>query len=248
MQATTVAAQGTAETKFNLVTFSVSLSEAASTVPGAKIKLTKSIEGLNQSLEDVKKALGLEYVKNSVRTSSSTQENWEYVGKQNKRELQGFTMTYSLSFDINDLDQVSRVYDALTSIPKVSVRQPAFSLKNRDKLNKRALKAAWQKVEERFEMECATLGLLPGDFEVSNWETSYSDSQRSDRVAAKSIRAYAAVAGAAPGMSLSGSAESDDVVEGSAMEEPAIGFTVGLASVTVNLEVGYARKTNSTNQ
>ena len=171
MQATTVAAQGTAETKFNLVTFSVSLSEAAQTVPNAKVKLTKAIEGLNQSLEDVKKALSLEYVKNSLRTSSSTQENWEYVGKQNKRELQGFTMTYSLSFDLSDLDQVGKVYDALTSIPKITVHQPAFSLKNRDKLNKRALKDAWKKVEERFEMECATLGLLPTDFEVSNWET-----------------------------------------------------------------------------
>ncbi len=247
MQATTVAAQGTAETKFNLVTFSVSLSEAAQTVPNAKVKLTKAIEGLNQSLEDVKKALSLEYVKNSLRTSSSTQENWEYVGKQNKRELQGFTMTYSLSFDLSDLDQVGKVYDALTSIPKITVHQPAFSLKNRDKLNKRALKDAWKKVEERFEMECATLGLLPTDFEVSNWETSYSDSRRSDRVA-KGARAYS-VGGAAgsPSMSLGGGGD-DELIEGSSNEEPAIGFTVGLASVTVNLEVGYARKTNSTNQ
>lgn len=245
MQATTVAAQGTAETKFNLVTFSVSLSEAASTVPAAKVKLTKAIEGLNQSLEDVRKALSLEFVKNSVRTSSSTQENWEYIGKQNKRELQGFTMSYSLSFDIDDLDQVSKVYDALTSIPKVSVRQPAFSLKNRDKLNKRALKAAWKRVEERFEMECETLGLLPGDFQVSNWETSYSDSQRSDRVA-KGARAFAAAG--APSMALGGSADAEIESASSSADEPAIGFTVGLASVTVNLEVGYARKTNSTNQ
>ena len=247
MQATTVAAQGTAETKFNLVTFSVSLSESAQTVPNAKTKLTKSIISLNQSLDDVKNALGLEFVRNSVRTSSSTQEDYEYVGKANKRELQGFTMTYSLFFDISDLDQVNKVYDALTSISRVSVRQPAFSLKNRDKLNKRALKSAWKKVEERFEMECATLGLLPGDFEVANWETSYSDSQRSDRVA-KGARAYAAGAirgEGTPSMSLGGGGD-DDVVEGSARSEPAIGFTVGLASVTVNLEVGYARKTNLT--
>ena len=33
MQATTVAAQGTASTKFNLVTFSVALNEEAQTVP-----------------------------------------------------------------------------------------------------------------------------------------------------------------------------------------------------------------------
>lgn len=238
MQATTVAAQGTAETKYNRVTFNVSLSEQAQTVPSAKTKLTKAIEGLNESLEAVKKSLNLEFVKNSVRTSSNTQENWEYVGKQNKRELQGYTISYSLSFDLDDLDQTSRVYDALTSIPKISVRPPAFSLKNHDRLNKRALKAAWKKVEERFAMECETLGLNAADFRVSNWEATYSDSQRSDRVASKGIRALSAMGGAAPESAVFGSAGDDGEI-GSANAEPAIGFTVGLASVTANLEVGY---------
>jgi len=238
MQATTVAAQGTAETKFDLVTFSVHLNEEAQTVPSAKSKLTKAVEALNKSLEDVKKALNLEFVKNSVRTSSSTNEHWEYVGKNNKRELQGYTMQYSMFFDINDLDKVNQVYDALTSIPKIQVNAPVFRLKNKDRLNKRALKSAWFKVEERFAMECEILGLSKDAFEVSNWETSYSDSQRSDRVA-KGARAYA-VAAAAPMAALGGAA--DEAIEGSANGEPAIGFTVGLASVTVNLEVGFVRK------
>ncbi len=240
MQATTVAAQGTAETKFNRVTFNVSLSEQAQTVPNAKSKLTKAIDGLNESLDAVKKSLSLEFVKNSVRTSSNTQENWEYVGKQNKRELQGYTISYSLSFDIDDLEQTSKVYDALTSIPKISVRPPAFSLKNHDRLNKRALKAAWKKVEERFAMECEILGLTAADFRISNWEATYSDSQRSDRVAAKSMRAM----GGAPGATayaLAAAPESDEIESAMAPQEPSIGFTVGLASVTANLEVGYER-------
>ena len=214
--------------------------------PNAKAKLSKAVEGLNEALAAVKKDLGIEFIKNSVRESSQTGERWEYVGKQNKRELQGYTMTYSLSFDIDDLDLVGKVYDALTSIPKISVHQPAFNLKNRDRLNKRALKVAWKKVEERIAMECETLGLNKDDFEVSNWETSYSDSQRSDRVA-KGAQAYAAsarVAGGAPGAARNSANSADmDVVESSAgPQEPAIGFTVGLASVTVNLEVGYTRK------
>jgi uncharacterized protein YggE len=246
MQATTVAAQGTASTKFNLVTFSVSLSEDGQTVPNAKTKLSRAVEGLNEALAATKQALNLEFVKNSVRESSQTNEKWEYVGKENRRELRGYTMTYSLSFDIDDLDQVSKVYDALTSIPKISVHQPAFSLKNRDRLNKRALKVAWKKVEERIAMECETLGLNKDDLEVSNWETSYSDSQRSDRVA-KGATAYAAsmrVAGGAPGSARNSANSADmDIVESAAApQEPAIGFTVGLASVTVNLEVGYTRK------
>jgi uncharacterized protein YggE len=238
MQATTVAAQGTAETQFDRVTFSVVLSEEGTTVPEAKAKLAEAIDGLNKAVESVKQKLNLEFIKNSVRSSSNTTENWEWVGKNNqKRELQGYTMNYVLSFDVDDLDVVSRVYDALTSIEKVQVRQPAFWLKNRDRLNKKALKVAWKKVEERFAMECETLGLQFTDFEVCNWETNYSDSQRSDRVA-KGTRHAMASAGAVR-------ASADvEAVEGSAHEEPAIGFTVGLASVTVNLEVGYIRRGN----
>lgn len=243
MQATTVAAQGTAETKFNLVTFNVSLSEEGTTVPTAKARLTQAVDALNEALESTKKSLNLEFVKNSVRTSSNTQENWEWVGKnRDKRELQGYTMSYSLSFDIDDLDQVSKVYDALTSIPKITVHQPAFSLKakNRDKLNKKALQAAWKKVEERFAMECETLGLTASNFEIASWEATYSDSRRSDRVArAASARSAAPMAGAARAESFSAA----DEIESAAMPaEPTIGFTVGLASVTANLEVGYARK------
>lgn len=242
MQATTVAAQGTAETKFNQVTFSVHLSEDGKTVPLAKQKLELAVKGLNEAVEAAKTELGLEFVKNSTRTSSSTQENWEWVGKNNnKRELQGYTMNYSLAFSIDDLDKVAKVYDALTSIPKVQVMQPAFSLKlkNRERLNNRALKAAWKKVTERFVSECEILGLNPADFQIGNWETSYSDSQRSDRVA-KGARVAAMRAGASMG---GGAPMADDVVESAAApEEPSIGFTVGLASVTVNLEVGYIRK------
>lgn len=238
MQATTVAAQGTAETKFNLVTFSVHLSEESTTVPLAKAKLALAVTGLNEALEAVKKDLGLEFVKNSVRTSSNTQERYEYVGKNNKRELQGYTMTYSLAFSIDDLDQVSKIYDALTSIPKVSVMQPAFSLKNKDRLNKRALKVAQKKVEERFAMECEILGLSPSEFEIASWETSYSDSQRSDRVSKMAMRVGASAAPAGGAMNYS----SSDIEIIEAAPAPAIGFTVGLASVTVNLEVGYIRK------
>jgi uncharacterized protein YggE len=246
MQATTVAAQGTAETKFDRVTFSVTLSEEGTTVPEAKEKLAKSVVALNGAVNGVKKDLNLEFVKNSVRTSSNTQENWEWVGKNNnKRELQGYTMSYVMSFDVDDLEIVSRVYDALTSIPKISVRQPAFWLKNRDRLNKKALKVAWKKVEERFAMECETLSLQASDFEVCNWETNYSDSQRSDRVA-KGARLAMTAGAPAAARAYAASADAEEV-EGSANEEPAIGFTVGTATVTVNLEVGYIRKGNPHN-
>jgi uncharacterized protein YggE len=241
MQATTVAAQGTATTKFNLVTFAVHLNATEKTVPAAKAKLAKQIEALNESLESLKKNLSLEFVKNSVRTWSQTQESHEWNG--NKQVFKGHQITYTHYFDIDDLSLVSKVYDALTSLPEIRVNPPVFGLKNHDRLNKRALKAAWKKVEERFNMECEILGLQSGDFQIANWEATYSDSQRSDRVA-KGAQAYAASARVGAARAAPESAMMDDeAVESSAGDAaPAIGFTVGLASVTANLEVGYARK------
>jgi len=242
MQATTVAAQGTAETKFNLVTFSVHLTATGTAVPTAKARLAKKVAGLNESVEAMKTALNLEFVKNSVRTWSQTQEKHEWDGK--KQVFQGYEITYAFHFDIDDLEKVNQVYDTLTSVPEIRINPPVFGLKNRDRLNKRALKSAWKKVEERFAMECETLGLDKAAFEISNWEATYSDSQRSDRVA-KGARAYAAGAPAAMAGAARGSAE--DVVESAAgPSEPTIGFTVGLASVTANLEVGYARRNQQT--
>jgi hypothetical protein len=116
---------------------------------------------------------------------------------------------------------------------------PAFSLKNHDRLNKRALKAAQKKVVERFAMECEILGLNPAEFEIASWEATYSDSQRSDRVAKGTrLAAMSARGGGAVAQSYS----ADSIESAAAPEEPAIGFTVGLASVTANLEVGYIRK------
>ena len=78
------------------------------------------------------------------------------------------------------------------------------------------------------------LGLNTTDFQVVGWEVSYSDSRRSDRVGATARRSAVrsmSVESAAPMAALM-DAEESDVIE----------IVAGLAKVTVNLEVGYARK------
>lgn len=239
MQATTVAAQGSAETDFNLASFSISLSAEGKTSPAAKTALKRQVDELTAAVEEMKKKLNLEFVKNSVRASSSVQENWQYVKQE--RKFQGFIANYNFSFHIDDLDKVSQVYDSLTSLEEVTVAAPQFALKSRDKINKKALKDAFSKVSERFETECKVLGLNPSDFEIASWEASYSDSQRSDRVAAHTGRVGAAR------MSAAATTYSADVNIESAMGGGASGgdepleIVIGKARVTVNLEVGYAR-------
>jgi len=246
MQATTVAAQGSAETDFNLAAFSASLSAEGKTAPAAKTALKRQVDELTSAIDAMRKNLNLEFVKHSVRASSNIQENWEYVKQE--RKFQGYIATYGYSFHIDDLEKISQVYDALTSIEEATIASPTFALKSRDRINKKSLKDAFAKVSERFETECKVLGLNPSDFEIASWEASYSDSQRSDRVAAHTGRV-----GAARAMSAAATTYSADVAIESAMgggaprgnDEP-LELVVGKARVTVNLEVGYARRVSQT--
>lgn len=240
MQATTVAAKGSAEAPYTVATFSVSLSSKGTTVSLAKANVTKNINTLNDVLSDMKAEQGLEIVKNSLRTNSHVQEDWEYV--ERNREMVGYIVLYNLSFQIYDLDLVNKIYDTLTSLPEISVASPIFGLKpaQREKLSKKALKNAFEKAYERFSTECEVLGLNPSDFEIATWEVTYHDSQRSDRVA-KAMSARAASNAVYESVSLAGGPMGAPGPTG-ATGSSGIDLVSGLAEVVVNLEVGYAKK------
>jgi len=246
MQATTVAALGEAETDYNLAGFTVSLVAHGTTVPTAKARLKKQVDALTEALDALKAKLNLTFVKNSIRASSNVGEDWQYNQSKRENEFKGYQATYQYSFQIDDMEQVSAVYDTLTSLQEVTTSSPHWSIKDktRNKLNNKALKDAWAKVTERFQSECEILGLDAADFEIASWEVNYSDSQRSGRVGAHTNRVAAmraaslesapiAVAAAAPA---GGGVAEDDVLE----------LVVGKATVHANLEVGYARKANTT--
>lgn len=246
MQATTVAAQGEAKTDFNLAGFSLTLTSLEETVPLAKAELKKKVDELVLALDSMKTKLDLEFVKNSIRSSSNVNpvHEWEQVDGKNQQVFRGYKANYNYSFQIDDLDKVSKVYDVLTSLDEVRTSSPHYALKDatRERLNKKALKHAFEKVTERIETECGVLGLNTSDFEIASWEVSYSDSHRSDRVAAAtrvgSIRPMSAMA--AP-------AYHDDAegAIGGAAPNSELELVVGQAQVTVNLEVGYARRTST---
>lgn len=129
----------------------------------------------------------------------------------------------------------------------MSVGSPNFSVKRqtRERLNKKALKEAFARVTDRFEAECQVLGLDPANFEVGTWEVNYSDSRR----APKAPRAMMASAARAPTGGAPGASRGDGAIESAAFGDagesgdPAISFNVGLATVVVNLEVAFQRKT-----
>lgn len=249
MEATTVAAQGQAEAPFNLAHFSLQLSCVDVTVAQAKTRLGKAVGLLTATVDDMGPELGVQVVKNSVRSNSHVAEKREWV--ENVSEFVGYEISYTYSFDVSNLDVVNEVYDTLLSLHTtdevhLTVNTPSFSLKgaNRERLNKRALKQAFQRVTDRFAAECQVLGLEPANFEIATWEANYSDSQRSPGVArALSARSAGASRGLAPkddGSAMAFSAESVESDAGGG--GPVISLNTGLASVTVNLEVAFQRR------
>lgn len=249
MEATTVAAQGQAEAPFNLAHFSLQLSCVDVTVAQAKTRLGKAVGLLTATVDDMGPELGVQVVKNSVRSNSHVAEKREWV--ENVSEFVGYEISYTYSFDVSNLDVVNEVYDTLLSLHTtdevhLTVNTPSFSLKgaNRERLNKRALKQAFQRVTDRFAAECQVLGLEPANFEIATWEANYSDSQRSPGVArALSARSAGASRGLAPTLSGSAMAFSAESVESDAGGGgPVISLNTGLASVTVNLEVAFQRR------
>jgi uncharacterized protein YggE len=246
MQATTVAAQGTAETDYNLAHFSVALSAEGKTAPEAKTNLKKQVDDLIRAVDAMKTKLTLEFVKNTVNTSTSVRENYEFNRKTNENEFKGYQAHYSYTFQIDDLDKVSEVYDVLSSLPEATTSSPSFLLttKTRDRVNKKALKDAFQKVQDRFETECEVLGLNAGEFEIASWEATYSDSRRSDRVAAATRRS-AMGGGVAAAYSASIEASPAGASNRADESEP-LEIVVGKAQVVANLEVGYAKRVAQT--
>jgi len=238
---TTVAAKGQAEAPHNLAHFHLVLKDEGSTVPTAKARLKKQVESLNIALSDMKVEIGLKFVKNSFRTNSNIQQKWEYNQKTHENDFRGFEASYTVSFTIDDLDKVSAIYDALTNLDKVEVGHPWFSLKTLDRLNKKALKRAFDNVQARFEEECTVMGLNASDFEVGTWEVNYSDSQRSENVG-KNMRRSAMVGAPAVAMAMGGDIESASDSGGSGEEDTLLEINPGNATVTVNLEVGYIRR------
>lgn len=244
MQATTVAAQGLASAPYTIANFGISLSSKGKDVPAAKKLMKYQIENLNLALLNMQKDLSLEFVKNSVHTSSQVQEDWEYV--KNTREMKGYVLAYNLSFQIDDLDKVNQVFDVLTSLSEARVANPTFGLKpaQREKLSKKALKNAFTKAYERFETECSTLGLDVNEFEISNWEVTYHDSRRGNRVAGGMARAAASNA-MYESASLSAMGPEGPVGAIGPGGMDSIDLVSGLAEVVVNIEVGYAKKPKS---
>jgi uncharacterized protein YggE len=222
---TSVSAKGSAETDYDLASFTLSLRSEEASVPEAKASLKLKIDALNAALDASVLKNNVVLVANSKKTSFSVAENRVWVNSEPK--LLGHLATFSLTFRTSTLDKVSDLYDDLTTLEDVTVNSPFFLLKDKDKLNKKALKDAFKKVTRRFAEECEVLGLEVDDFDIAAYEVEYHDTVRSSNTR----------------LSMASMAHRGlESVGSSAQDSDPIKIESGKAEVSVNLEVAFKRK------
>jgi len=215
---------GIARGSYDRVRFNLIIESIGHSGPLAKEQARQIINGpLNTALEKLQPQVVFETPDSHSSFSVLQQHRWdEDLGKQIPS---GYCAMYTLHFETKQVDKASFVMDVLTSVESlsktssISVRNPEFVMdpENRRKLQKSALKAAWEVVMERFKEECDILGQNLNELQVLSWHANYTDRKAENR-----SYMNACVAEDLPEMS-------DDLIQS------------GLASVEVSLEVEFSR-------
>lgn len=219
---TTVAVTGSAETHYDLATFSLSLVVNDATVPAAKARLKEKIAVLDEEIKLIFENHQLKIVKDMTASSVNVQPKYNWENNRNVQD--GFQATYYYQFQTESMDKINQVNEELSSLHEVTVNAVISTLKNSDRLNKKALKNAWKKISERFADECDVFGLLPENYEILNWTASYADTPRP--IVKKGSRDDITLA-------------LDDEVAG---KTASVNLIVNMAKVTVTVNVSFKKK------
>jgi hypothetical protein len=224
---TTVAAAGEAETAFDVAVFNIQLSANDAVAPAVRVRLRSKIDDLEEAIRNLVENFQVSILDGSTKTTINVNQiyNWDL----NNQRVSTWTGSYSMTFHTDSMDKVNRIYEVLAAVHEATVNSPSFLLKNKDVLNKQALKNAWKKVSDRFADECEVLGINPFEHEVSAWEVTYEDSKRDSLGLAK---AKAAPAGLRAAIALDDAAMADELVN----------IDPGKARVAVNLNAAFKKK------
>jgi Protein of unknown function (DUF541) len=224
---TTVAATGEAETTFDVATFSVHLSANDAFAPAVRVRLRSKIDDLEAAIRNLVDNYQVSIIEGSTKTTTNVNQvfNWD----ANNQRVGVWTGTYTMIFHTDSIDKVNRIYEVLVAVHEATVNSPSFFLKNKDALNKQALRNAWLRVSDRFADECKVIGTNPVEHEVASWEVTYEDTKRENLIVAKK---------AVPGLRAQFLGEDDGPVD----EVAAINIEPGKAKVLVNLNVSFKKK------
>ena len=220
---TTISASGEAKTNYELAKITISTFVEDISVDACNLRLQNKITFLHQILESILEKYETQIIIDSMQTEKVSHP--KIMGIPNRGNIQdGYKSVYTLSFIIDKLQKISQIYNELCDIHETVVDMPVFSLKNPERLNKKALKNAWQKASDIFSEECKVFGLNPESYEIDNWEVIYP---KINKFSMKKTVENAVV-----------DQEEQDIIP----VRRSINIDPGMAKIDVNLKISFAKK------
>lgn len=174
---TSVAAVGSASANYSHVTFSVVIKEKAKTLKETKELLKQKVNDFLTLLDKNVKEHNVLVTKNTKQSSYSFSKDEKYDKDTQSYNQVGFVGTYQFSFCSKSLENMSSFFDKMSESEGFQIAPLNFFIKDREALNKKALKDAFTKVKDRFAAECEVMSLNKDDYDIASWQASYNDSR-----------------------------------------------------------------------
>lgn len=222
--ATTQNATGSARGQYDKVSFQIRVEGRGNTGPQAKSRAQESVSNLRNTIAELEEG-DVKFEKDDNVASFDVQQEQRYDESAGRHVPSGYLATFTMHLVTKQVDRAADVMDALTSGDGLNVSSPNFSVCSEKKreLQRTALNNAWQMAKQRFEEECSVLRLNSDDFEVSDWNTRYSDDE-----------------GGHPRAQMYAMAAQADMADDANGAGPLV--QSGAATVSVTLSVGFRRK------
>lgn len=169
--ATVVSGTGVALVPYDVANFTCTVSDTAKSGPRAKEKIQDAVKNLT----DYYAVLRTEGKTRNKRSSMSVKPVHKYNSRTETNEFKGYEATYTFEFSTLDVAAVSTIHDQLTSIDGVAAESPSFTFLAPESHRRKALEAAWELVQERFEHQCVVLESPRDKFRGESWKVNFND-------------------------------------------------------------------------
>lgn len=182
-----VTSKGSAESTFTSVEYKASIVVEGPTGPAAKEKARPIMDHLQGVLGAYGEAAGLDLAR--LKTTFDVEAT--YVnGSDGARRFNGYRATYTATFVGSNVAKAMAFHDAITSIEGVQSPSPNFRMDNLDGVSQRAFQNAAKRAQEKFEGQCAALGLDPKSYAIDSWSL-YDEEPRGKTLTFKDVKAEA---------------------------------------------------------
>lgn len=179
-----VSATGAVIAPYDLVGFTITVSDTAETGPKARAKIKET------------SAEVLEFVDSLIRENRAEKKvvaltidpEWTYTG--NKKVPAGYSANMKVTFWTAMPETALQIQERLTEFPQSRVESLSFAFRDPEALREKALQMAWTAAKRRWKFQTDTLvptGLFHGkQLALVSWNADYDEFQRISKVAAPS--------------------------------------------------------------